>query len=252
MAYGQKQTFVAPPQPGTSNLPYATTVPKGGLSGKFGGTTVYPPFVPVVVEVEDYYGLAIEAQTIGTRLAIAEAVATLIGPGGSVPKGTLSDIANKLDAINENLILITANYKTVTSIVSKIETNQATTTINIQRANNIAKVSVSDKIKSNQFYKIYNGETPNLISLVKLLEEIIKDTLRFNSMMKTQGMITQALDDTAEELQNYFKLVAKEFGITKYVQDALDSLKALVPNPSLKIKKLQADTVVTTYNDNIG
>jgi hypothetical protein len=245
MAYGQKQTFVAIPQPGTSNLPYATTVPKGGLSGKFGGTTVYPPFVPVTVDVEEYYGWAIEAQTIGTRLAIAEALATLIGTGGSVPKGTLSDIANKLDAINENLILIIQNYKTVSSIASKIETNQAAIAISTQTANNIAKASVSDKIKTNEFYKIYNGETPELRSLIEISKEKIKDALNFNAMMKAQGMITKALEDTAEELLNYFKLVAKEFGITKYIQDKIDALKALVPDPALAAKKLQADTVVT-------
>jgi len=249
VAYGQNQTFFAPPQPGTSNLPYATTVPKGGLSGKFGGTTIYPPFVPVIVEVEDYYGWAIAAQTTGVRIAIATAVKDLKGiPGaGSVDEGSLGDIANKLHAINENLALIIQNYKTISTVASKIETNLANTAISKKRENNIAKLTVSDKTQENNFYKIYNGETPKLKSPMEILKEKIKDALNFSVMMKTQGIITQALDDTAEELQNYFKEVAKEFGITKYVQDTIESFKVKIPNPELEVKKLQADTIVTTY-----
>ena len=92
-------------------------------------------------------------------------------------------------------------------------------------------------------------DLPVLPDFEKLLEEKIKDALNFNTMMKTQGMVTQALDDSVEELQNYFKQVAKEFGITKYIQDKIDALKALVPDPALAAKKIQADTIVTTYQD---
>jgi hypothetical protein len=251
MAYGQNQTFVALPQPGTSNLPYATTVPKGGLSGKFGGTTVYPPFVPVEVNVHDYYGSAIKFQTIETVAVITTAVELLKGiPGtGSASPGTLGDIANKLTAINENLSLIIENYKTVSSVASKIHTNISSAAISKEIRNNIEKSAVSDKIKENNFYKIYNGETPKLKSLTEILKEKTKDALNFNTMMRTQGMVTQAVDDSVAELQSYFTQVAKEFGITKYIQDKIDALKALVPDPVLLTKKVQADTIVTTYQD---
>ena len=247
MAFGQWQLLVAPPQPGTSNLPYATTVPKGGLSGKFGGTTTYPPFVPVTVEVDEYYGWAIEAQTVRYQIMITAAVVALTGKGGSTIEGSLSDIANKLAAINGNLSQIAANYKTMATIASNIETNLAATAASQRLANNIAQTAVSDKIKTNEFYKIYNGETPELRSFTEIIKEKIKDALNFNTMIKTEGMVNQALEDATAELQDYFTQMAKEFGITKYIQDKIDALKAIVPDPKQVTKYLQDKTIVTDY-----
>jgi hypothetical protein len=248
MAFGQKQVLVAPPQPGTSNLPYATSVPKGGLSGKFGGTTVYPPFVPVTVAVEDYYSWAIEAQTTKYQLMLIEAVESLKGlPGtGSTVDGTLSDIANKLNAINGNLYQIVSNYKTIEALLSKIETNEAATAASYRQSNNIALALSANKIQTNEFFKIYNGETPQLKSLTEIIKEKIKNALNFNTMIKTEGMVSQALEDTTQELQDYFKQMAKEFGITKYIQDKIDALKALVPDPKIISQYLQAKTVVNS------
>ena len=244
MAFGQKQVLVAIPQPGTSNFPYATTVPKGGVSGKFGGTITYPPFVPVTVEVDEYYGWAIEAQTIRYQIMITAAVAALTGKGGSVMEGSLSDIANKLNAMNGHLSQIVSDYKTITALSSKIETNLAATAASQRLSNSIAQLVVADKIKTNEFFKIYNGETPELRSFTEIIKEKIKNALNFNTMIKTEGMISQALEDTTQELQDYFKLVAKEFGITKYIQDKIDTLKALIPDPKIAVQYLQAKTIV--------
>jgi hypothetical protein len=244
MAFGQKQVLIAPPQPGTSNLPYATTVPKGGLSGKFGGTTTYPPFVPVTVEVDEYYGWAIEAQTIKYQIMITAAVAALTGKGGSAMEGSLADIANKLNAINGHLSQIVSDYKTISALSSKIETNLAATAASQRLANSIAQSVVADKIKTNEFFKIYNGETPELRSFTEIIKEKIKNALNFNTMIKTEGMVNQALEDTTQELQDYFTQVAKEFGITKYIQDKIDTLKALIPDPKIASQYLQAKTIV--------
>ena len=214
-----------------------------------------PSFVtmtgPGEAVITDDAAVEIALQTTIIAAAIATAVKDLKGipKAGSTDPGSLGDIANKLDAINGNLALIIQNYKTVSSVASKIHTNISSAAISKEIGNNIAKSAVSDKIKENNFYKIYNGETPKLKSPMEILKEKIKDALNFSVMMKTQGIITQALDDTAEELQNYFKEVAEEFGITKYVQDTIESFKVKIPNPELEVKKLQADTNVTTYQD---
>lgn len=244
MAFGQKQVLIAPPQPGTSNFPYATTVPKGGLSGKFGGTTTYPPFVPVTVSVTDYYGSAILYAQTEMVVIIEAAVAAITGKGGSVMEGSLSDIANKLNAMNGHLSQIVSDYKTITALSSKIETNLAATAASQRLSNSIAQSVVADKIKTNEFFKIYNGETPELRSFTEIIKEKIKNALNFNTMIKTEGMVNQALEDTTQELQDYFKLVAKEFGITKYIQDKIDTLKALVPDPKIASQYLQAKTIV--------
>jgi septal ring factor EnvC (AmiA/AmiB activator) len=247
MAFGQWQLLVAPPQPGTSNLPYPTTVPKGGLSGKFGGTTTYPPFVPVTVAVEDYYSWAIEAQTVRYQITIAAAVLTITGKGGSTMEGSLADIANKLAAINGNLSEMAANYKTMASTLSKIETNIAATAASKRKSNNTALTLTADKAKTNEFFKIYSGETPTLKSPVEFLKEKIKDASSFRSMMKVEGMVNDALQETTDELKSYFTEIAKEFGITKYIQDKIDTLKTVVPNPAALAKLAQSKAIVTDY-----
>ena len=133
------------------------------------------------------------------------------------------------------------------TIASNIETNLAATAASQRLANNIAQTAVSDKIKTNEFYKIYNGETPELRSFTEIIKEKIKDALNFNTMIKTEGMVNQALEDATAELQDYFTQMAKEFGITKYIQDKIDALKAIVPDPKQVTKYLQDKTIVTDY-----
>jgi hypothetical protein len=245
MAFGQKQVLVAIPQPGTSNLPYAVSVPKGGLSGKFGNTTYYPPFAPVTVSVTDYYGSAILYAQTEMVVIIAGFVAAITGKGGSVMEGTLSDIANKLAEIDGNLYQIMTNYKTMVTLSSKIETNLAAIAANKRQANNIAVTLATSKIQTNDFFKIYDGETPQLRGFTEIIKEKIKEASSFRTMMKVEGMVNQALEDTTEELQNYFKLAAKEFGITKYIQDKVDSLKSLVPDPKAIVKFVESKSIVT-------
>ena len=220
-----------------------------------------PTFVnmtgPGTAVVTDDAAAAITLQTEALSLAITGAVATLIGPPGSVVKGTLNDIANKLDAINGNLSLMARESKAMSAAIGKVETATAATASAARLSTAIQSVAATDQMMTNERQKQVTNEAltragiklPVLPDFEKIAEEKIKDALNFNAMMKAQGMITKALEDTAEELLNYFKLVAKEFGITKYIQDKIDALKALVPDPALAAKKLQADTVVTTYYD---
>jgi hypothetical protein len=220
-----------------------------------------PTFVnmtgPGTAVVTDDAAAAITLQTEALSLAITGAVATLIGPPGSVVKGTLNDIANKLDAINGNLSLMARESKAMSAAIGKVETATAATASAARLSTAIQSVAATDQMMTNERQKQVTNEAltragiklPVLPDFEKIAEEKIKDALNFNAMMKAQGMITKALEDITEELQNYFKLVAKEFGITKYIQDKIDALKALVPDPALAAKKLQADTVVTTYYD---
>jgi len=222
-----------------------------------------PTFVnmtgPGTAVVTDDAAVAITLQTELLTAAIITAVNDLKGiPGtGSASPGTLGDIANKLDAINGNLSLLARESKAMSAAIGKVETATASTASAARKSAAIQSVAAMDQIMTNEFQKqvTKDGLTragiklPVLPDFFKIAEEKIKDALNFNTMMKTQGMITQALDDSVEELQNYFKQVAKEFGITKYIQDKIDALKALVPDPALAAKKLQADTIVTTYYD---
>ena len=222
-----------------------------------------PSFVtmtgPGEAVITDDAAVEIALQTTIIAAAIATAVKDLKGlPGaGSKDTGSLGDIANKLNAINGNLSQLVTHSKNMSISIGKVETATASTASAARKSAAIQSIAAIDQIMTNEFQKqvTKDGLTragiklPVLPDFLKIAEEKIKDGFNFNTMMKTQGIITQALDDTAEELQNYFKEVAEEFGITKYVQDTIESFKVKIPNPALEAKKLQADTIVTTYQD---
>jgi hypothetical protein len=219
-----------------------------------------PSFVtmtgPGEAVVTDDAAAAIVAQTTAIVAAILKASQTLQGlPGtGSTIDGTLSDIANKLNAINGNLYQLQSSSKAVAASMSKVETATAATAAAARKSNSIQLAAAADQVMTNEYQKQVTNEAltragiklPVLPDFEKIIKDKIKDALNFNTMIKTEGMISQALEDTTEELQNYFKQMAKEFGITKFIQDKIDALKALVPDPKIIFQYLQAKTVVNS------
>jgi len=221
-----------------------------------------PSFVtmtgPGTATVTDDAAVAITAQTAALEIAIGAAVLNIVGKGGSVMEGTLSDIANKLNAINGNLYQLQSHSRTMAASMSKVETATAATAAAARKSNSIQLSAAADQMMTNEYQKQVTNEAltragiklPVLPDFEKIIKEKIKDALNFNTMIKTEGMISQALEDATEELQNYFTQIAKEFGITKYIQDKIDALKALVPDPKIASRYLQAKTMV--YPDGYG
>ena len=106
MAFGQRQRIVAPPQPGTSNLPYGIWV----------GSTYLPPFVPVVVNVVDTYSAAVAAQMAEQTLLMANIIAVL----GIVGPATPTSVKGTLAAINDNLGRIADRKKEIAKSLSDL------------------------------------------------------------------------------------------------------------------------------------
>jgi hypothetical protein len=250
MAYGQKQTFVATPQPGTSNLPYATSVPKGGLSGKFGGTTVYPPFVPVVVEVEDFYAEAIQFQILDTNAAIKLALLEIMGsfPGfeGPAEPGTLASISNKLNLISLQLEEISDILDTLTRLMNQYKINMnSMVSINTEK-NILQSAKVSDQIYTNHFYKIANGETPVLPSFKELLKETLKKIKDFNVLVETEGLIKSGTVKLTGLVKVQMTEFDATFGITEYFKQKAQVLKAAILPSTRKAKAaIESKTIVT-------
>jgi hypothetical protein len=254
MAYGQNQTFVAPPQPGTSNLPYATTVPKGGLSGKFGGTTTYPPFVPVVVEVEDFYAEAIQFQILDTNAAIKLAFLEIMGsfPGfeGPVEPGTLASIANKLNLIAKllsewvELVKIQSQQINDTAIAKSSMVSLST------EENIIQSFEISDQISTNNYYKIASGETPTLPSWKEIIKETLKKVKDFNVLVEAEGLIKSASDKLTELVKDQLKIFDAKFGITEWFKYKVAAIKSALTPPSPKQVRdaIEAKTVVDWTN----
>jgi hypothetical protein len=254
MAYGQKQTFVAFPQPGTSNFPYATSVPKGGLSGKFGGTTVYPPFVPVVVEVEDFYAEAIQFQILDTNAAIKLAFLEIMGsfPGfeGPVLPGTLASIDNKLGLIAKLLGDWAELVKSQSQQVNDAAVTKASMVSLYTEKNIIQSSKVSDQISTNNYYKIANGETPTLPTWKEIIKENFKKIKDFNIQVETQGLIKSATDKLTGLLKEQLKTFDASFGISEYIKQKLAVIKSAITPPSPKQVRdaIEAKTAVDWSN----
>jgi hypothetical protein len=219
-----------------------------------------PSFVqmtgPGTATITDDAAVAITAQTAALEAAITAAVLAITGKGGSVMEGSLSDIANKLNAISGSLAQMVSNSTAMAASMSKVETATAATASAARQANNIQLAAVTDQVTTNEFQKQVTKEAltragislPVLPDFETTIKEKIKEASSFRTMMKVEGMVNQALEDTTEELQNYFKQMAKDFGITKYIQDKIDSLKALVPDPKAAVKFIQSKTIVTSQS----
>ena len=251
MAYGQKHTFVAFPQPGTSNLPYATSVPKGGLSGKFGGTTVYPPFVPVVVEVEDFYAEAIQFQILDTNAAIKLALLEIMGsfPGfeGPALPGTLASISNKLNLISLQLVTIADILDSLTKSMNQYKINMnSMVSINTEK-NILQSAKVSDQIYTNHFYKIANGETPVLPSFKESLKETLKKVKDFNILVEAEGLMKSATNKLTSLVKEQITTFVATFGISDWIKQKIETLKAAILPSTRKAKAAIESKTIVTY-----
>ena len=244
MAYGQKQVFIAIPQPGTSNLPYATSTPKGGVSGKFGGTTVYPPFVPVVINVIDYYGSAVKYQTIETPAVMQAAILQLIGT--SIIPGTLASLDNKLDLIANQLADLADILDDLSRTIDQLKTNKnSMVSINTEK-NILQSAKVADQINTNHFYKIANGETPVLPSFKESLKETLKKIKDFNVLVETEGLMKSATDKLTSLVKEQITSFDKTFGITEWIKQKTGTLKAAtLPSTRKARAAIESKTKVT-------
>ena len=254
MAYGQKQTFVATPQPGTSNLPYATSTPKGGVSGKFGGTTVYPPFVPVVIEVEDMYAEAIQFKILDDNLLIKTAFLGIMGsfPGfeGPAKPGTLASIDNKLGLIAKLLGDWAQQVKTQSEQINDTAIAKSSMVSLNTEKNIIQSAEVSDQISTNNYYKIANGETPTLPSWKEIIKETFKKIKDFNIQVEAEGLIKSASDKLTGLVKDQLKIFDAKFGITEWIKYKVATIKSAITPPSPKQVRdaIEAKTAVDWSN----
>ena len=244
MAYGQKQLFIAIPQPGTSNLPYATSVPKGGVSGKFGGSTTYPPFVPVVCSVNDLYGVSVTASTAARVASIETTILQLIGT--SIIPGTLASLDNKLDLIAKQLAELADILDDLSRTIDQLKTSKNSMVSVNSEKNILQSAKVANQINTNHFYKIANGETPELPSFKDSLKENLKKFKDFNVIVETEGLMKSATSKLTELTKDQMKSFDATFGITEWIKQKTETLKAAILPSTRKAKAaIESKTTVT-------
>jgi hypothetical protein len=237
MAYGQKQLFVAFPQPGTTNTPAGASIGRG----KFGGTTWIPPFAPVTASVVDTASVG-----IGTFVTVLEAnlasLALQIGvPGTAEVPGTL--IA-ELGQINYNLSRIADTKKSVAKALSDLNVALGTVAVAKSEGNAVASMVTANKISTDNFYKAASGDTPELPPIKDMIKEALKDSGQLSSAASIAGFANSAIKRTVQGTATWISGTSAYQTVEGYLKQAKDSVLSIeIPSPASILSKTKAATI---------
>lgn len=199
MAYGQKQVFVASPQPGTTNLPY----PIGPV----------PAFVPVTFTVTDTYGAAVIAQT-AQQLIMYEKI-----------WATLSQINNTLQAVIPNYESIPDNLDQTT--LPLLSWAGATGFENI-----IIAANASNQIKKNNFDMQVSSEKPEMPTTAAQLKESIIESNIMKTTIRAEVQVIETIQTFTVSIQNWLLDTDTYSTFSKWLAGAKDRFLKLFLPPS--------------------
>ena len=234
MAYGQYQAFIAFPQPGTTNTPVGGSV----RSGKFGGTTYIPPFVPVVATVVDTASVG-----IGTLAVVLEAnIASLaLQIGNGIIPGTLS---GELAQISLNLSRIADTKKSLAKSLSDLNIALGTVAVAKSEGNAVASMATANKISTDTFYKAASGDTPELPPIKDMIKEALKDSSQLSSAATVAGFVNNAVKQTVQGTATWIAGTSAYQTIEGYLKLAKDSVLSIeVPSPASILSRAKAATI---------
>jgi uncharacterized protein (DUF2342 family) len=214
MAYGQKQLFVAFPQPGTTNAPVGGTV----RNGKFGGTTWIPPFAPVTATVVDTASAGIAAFTAVLEANIAS-VALQIGNG--VIPGTL---AGELAQISYNLSRIADTKKSLAKSLSDLNVALGTIAVAKSEGNAVASMATAKKIQTDNLYKAASGDTPELPPIKDMIKEALKDSGQLSNAAAVSGFVNNQVKKSVGYLGTWISGTSAYQTVEGYLKNAKDSV----------------------------
>ena len=228
MAFGQKQFAIALPQPGTSNTPFPVTVRTGGgFLGLFPRYKVLPAFTPVRFSVAEQNAAAVKALT-SQLSALFASVTTQVGTANT-PGTVLAALAE----INENLARIADQKAAIVSDLNNLIIAVGTCTTNINAQNQIASTKLTNQIQFNNFFKQYNGETPELPEFKEQLTQSVKDGILLNDQSSKVGFFDKTIRSTLNSAAQWITGTEIYQTVGKYLNKIKDSIMAVVPT-SLK------------------
>jgi hypothetical protein len=199
MAFGQKQTYVAFPQPGTTNLPYGITIP----GGKGGAATYIPPFVPVVVTSTDNAAEIIAAASAAMVLDIKAVALAIVGTPG-IP-GTFSTIEAQLNAINIQLARIADNITALSNLLHELSVYVQAAGVIVNSKNVSNAVETGHTVKFNNYTTVISDATPVMPPLKEQLTQIVKDAQDMTTIARTSTLISGAINDVVSSIANWAK-----------------------------------------------
>jgi len=218
-----------------------------------------PSFVsmtgPGTAVVTDDAAVAITAQTTALTAAITAAVATLIGPPGSVAKGTLNDVANKLDLIASQLVAIADFADALTLSVNDIKIAQSSMVSLQQESNIMQSMAVSDQLDTNRFQTQVTNEAldragiprPTMPPFLDTLKETLKKVKDFNILAEAEGLMKSATNKLTGLVKEQITTFDATFGISDWIKQKTQALKAAILPSTRKAKAAIESKTIVTY-----
>jgi hypothetical protein len=239
MAYGQNQAFIAIPQPGTTNTPFAIHKPpvSGGgwftslinnILGFFGvsGSTV-PPFVPVNISVIDFYGGGVlYAET--EMVAILELISTT--QIGTI--GTPGTLLFYLSQINTTLAKMNDSKSAMSKSLSDLSSAIGTLSVSKSHLVSTLETATANQILANNFAMAASGEKPEMPPIKEQLKEAVSIQLDFSSTARTMSTINGYIDSGMATVTTWISNTETYRSMTSFVNNIKDSVLAKLP-PSI-------------------
>jgi hypothetical protein len=210
MAFGQKTTIVAFPQPGTSNRPF----PVGNL----------PPFVPVITTITDTHTPAILDQTAKLTAALTKENAALIAE--------LVFIDAALNQINNNISELVDITTAQINAVSDLETALAVKAAIESEKLALATAAATNQIKTNNFGRAINKENPVVPPLDDQLREVINDGVNLNIISNVNNAVTSSINNTVTATGNLIAGTETVKGISAWLSSLKNSIIGAIFPPS--------------------
>lgn len=215
MAYGQRQVFVASPQPGTSNQPY----PVGKL----------PPFVPVTVTVTDNYAAAVAA-----NVKVVESAILLLSTTLGNSKAPLSLVAT-LSAVNESLARMADRKEEMARTLGKLSTS--TGGVATAKSTHVAITSMvaANQIATNNFYQAAMPDKPVMKPLNEQIETSIKNGISMESLSKASGAVIGFVNDSIATVGTWITGSKAYQTVDKWISDSIDGIGAQITSSAKSI-----------------
>jgi hypothetical protein len=237
MAAGQRQTFIASPQPGTTNLPYGITVP----GGKGGAATYIPPFVPVNISVTDTLSAAITAQTSALTLVLGAEVASIITQIGTAGVPVPGTMLACLAEINDNLTRIADNKQSISKGISDLNIAIGTLTAAKNENTQILTTKLTNQITSNNFLKAVSGEKPVMPTLTDQIKISVTEGLSLLNATTSINFVNGVITKSVAVVSSIITGSSVYQTASGFLSKAKDSILSILP-PSVQSALSKAKT----------
>jgi hypothetical protein len=207
MANGLKQLWIASPQPGTTNTPFAA----GPI----------PPFVPVAINCTDENAAAMIEKTaeLETELIVLQAFLFLFDSDLLAMVKETGTIADQLQVLSKTL------SATPIALYGKASAQS--------HSNTLLATSASNQVQTNNYFLAANKDKPVMPPTTTQLKDVMIQGSALKSALFVASATQDYLTTGISAISNWIKGTGPYKTAVKWLEDAVDSIVNLVP-PSVR------------------